>query len=157
MPRQTKLTPERQERIVRAVRACSHLEQAAQVNGINPATFWRWMARGEVETSGIYRKFCEAVHQAEVEAEQMLVGRWMQLAIGSPAQYDTNGNMIRAEVPGNPRAIRDLLARRHPDRWQAKTTVEVSGEIEHTVPEAPDLVVEARARVLELVPGQVAS
>jgi len=55
----TKLTPERSERILRAMRAGNYLEAAARSAGVHPSTVYRWLERGERDADGPYRDFSE--------------------------------------------------------------------------------------------------
>ncbi len=68
MGRPTKLTPETQERIVRAIRVGATYELAAQFGGITYQTFLNWMTRGQGSRRGRYFEFFEAVKRAEGEA-----------------------------------------------------------------------------------------
>ena len=65
MARPTKLTSAVQDRVVAAIRAGNYPEAAARSAGISESTFYRWMARAELEASGPYRSFREAVVLAE--------------------------------------------------------------------------------------------
>jgi predicted transcriptional regulator len=108
--RPTKLTPEVQERILAAVRAGNYIEPSARSAGISPATFHRWIARGEKATSGIYRDFYEAVKRAEADAEVHAVA------------------VIRKEIAdGDWRAAAQFLERRFPDRWRRQQSIEHEG------------------------------
>lgn len=114
MGRPSKLTPERQERIVLAVSAGSYPEVAARANGVDASTFYRWMARGDdpVERDPRYRVFREAVKEAEARAEVVAIGRIQQAAAG-----------------GTWTASAWYLERKYPDRWGRKDQIrqEVSG------------------------------
>jgi transposase len=107
MPRPSKLTPEIQDRICKAIRAGNYYEPACQLVGIAYFTFRRWMDRGEKQTKGAYREFCEAVHRAEAAAEAKMVRQW------------------RGKCPEDWRAARDFLARRFPDRWAQKESLTI--------------------------------
>ena len=67
--RRTKLTPERQNRIVSAIRVGNYTTVAVAYAGVGRTTFYRWMRRGKRATDGLYRRFYEAVRKANVEAE----------------------------------------------------------------------------------------
>jgi transposase len=108
--RPTKLTPEIQERIVAAIRAGNYAEPAARSAGISPATYYRWLRRGEEASCGIYRDFYEAVRRAESEAEVYAVA------------------VIRRAMPNDWRAAAHYLERRYPDRWRRRETLEHEGE-----------------------------
>ena len=69
MSRKTKLTPERQAKIVQAITAGNYLETAARFGGITDRTLHRWMAKGKEEPGSIYGQFCQAVEKARATAE----------------------------------------------------------------------------------------
>jgi transposase len=110
MARPTKLTPEVEERIVAAIRAGNYAEPAARSAGISPATYYRWLKRGEEASRGIYRAFHDAVRRAEAEAEVHAVA------------------VIRRAMGDDWRAAAHYLERRYPDRWRRRETVEHEGE-----------------------------
>lgn len=68
MARPSKLTPEAQAHIVRAIELGATYELAAGYGGISYDTFNAWMKRGEKAASGMYRQFYEAVKGAESRA-----------------------------------------------------------------------------------------
>lgn len=98
----SKLTPEVQKRICDAIRAGSFRGQAAKLAGVDRATFFRWMALGREEESGIHRDFSDAVKAAEDQLEQILHTSWMRAAMR---------NWVAAAA---------LLERRYPKRWARK-------------------------------------
>lgn len=67
MARPTKLTAETHQRVVQLVRGGVFDHVAARAAGIDPATFRRWMERGEREV-GPYRTFREDVLRVRAEA-----------------------------------------------------------------------------------------
>lgn len=109
MARPSKLTAEVQGRIVAAIRAGNYAEAAAQSAGISASTLYRWLARGELEASGPFRQFREAVVLAEAEAEVHAVA------------------VIRRAMPDDWRAALAYLERRHPGRWRQRQTTELVG------------------------------
>jgi len=115
MARESKLTPEVQRRIVASLRAGNYANVAAQAAGIAEPTFYRWMEKGEdkgeenIPEWEHYREFRESVTRAQTEAEETLVKRWAKHAITDW------------------RAARDLLARRHPERWKSTERREHTG------------------------------
>lgn len=133
MGRKTRLTPERQARICQAITAGAHLNTAARFGGITYQTFAVWMAKGDTPGREPYSSFREAVLRAEVEAEVRMVAAWQSHGIGT------------RENPGDWRALRDLLARRHPDRWMPREGREISGPAGSPV----QVVVDARHALLE--------
>jgi hypothetical protein len=108
--RPTKLTPKVQQAICDAVRNGNYYEAAATSAGIEYRTFRNWVERGEQEDAGIYFQFVQSLRAAEAEAETKLVAEW------------------RAQVPEDWRAARDLLARRHPERWGPKDRLTLAGD-----------------------------
>lgn len=113
MARPTKLTPEAQRRISEAVAAGNYYEAAAYSAGVDYRTFRRWMERGEKSKNGLYYQFCQAIRQAEAQAEVRMVAQWQQ------------------QIPESWQAARDFLARRHPERWGPKDKHTLAGDPEH--------------------------
>lgn len=107
--RPSKLTPERQERIVELIRAGNYMEIAAQAAGIDVSTLYRWLQRGEKARSGPYRQFRDAVMRARVEAEARAV-----VVVQKAALTDW-------------RAASWWLERAFPDRWGRRQKLEHSG------------------------------
>ena len=139
--RKTKLTPERQEKILRCVRAGMSYKDAAQSAGITPETLCRWLARGKVE-SGLFHEFYESVRKALVHFELVHLDNIERSALGETkiiqqtVKYKggeilngqlKDGKVKSAEIvskfrPPKAEASMWLLARRFPERWgpQAK-------------------------------------
>lgn len=69
----TKLTPERQAKIVEAVKAGNYLEVAAALAGVSVSALHSWKSKGELQTSGAYHDFVEAINQAKSIAEASAV------------------------------------------------------------------------------------
>lgn len=103
MARPTKLAPEVEERIIKALLAGSHVATAARCAGLSPSTFHRWIERGDPTRTRAadrpYRKFRARVEQTLAEAEVR------QLVL-----IDRAGKT-------HWRARAWLLERRHPERW----------------------------------------
>ncbi len=108
MARATKLTPERGERIEKAVRAGNYLDSAARSAGVHPSTLYRWLQRGDEETEGIYYDFAQEVRRAEAEAEVHAVA------------------VLRKAMADDWRASLAYLERRHPG-WRRGETRELTG------------------------------
>jgi hypothetical protein len=110
--RQTKLTPEVQDRIVAALRAGNYQETAAVYGGISVKTFYEWMVRGESEEEKeqSFREFREAVEKAKAEAEVRDVtlidkaakdGSWQAAAWKLERKFPTKwGRVNRTEISG---------------------------------------------------------
>jgi transposase-like protein len=69
MGRPTKLTPEIAERIAALVAEGNYAETAAECEGVNRATFYRWMEQGARDESGPFRDFRDSVTRARARAE----------------------------------------------------------------------------------------
>lgn len=98
----SKLTPKIQKQICEAIRAGSFRGQAANLAGVDRATFFRWMAIGREEETGVHRDFHDAVKAAEDHLEKILHTSWMRAAMR---------NWVAAAA---------LLERRYPKRWARK-------------------------------------
>jgi len=68
------------------------------------------MIKGEKQSTGQFREFCEAVRGAEAEIEIRLVATWRQAAVEDW------------------KAAAEFLSRRFPDRWSPSTRVRVEVE-----------------------------
>lgn len=110
MGRPTKLTPEVHKRIVDMVRAGNYPEIAAQAAGINSATYYRWMQKGEDGTAP-YGEFREAVKEAQAAAESHAVT-----------------TIRKAAMDGTWQAAAWYLERSKPERWRRRENVEVTGK-----------------------------
>lgn len=106
--RKTKLTPQVQDLIVQALNVGAHHEHACQYGGVDQATFYRWLQKGE-EGKSPYREFCEAVKKAESQA-----------GVGYLALIDS------AARGGNWQAAAWKLERRWPQLY-GRRVLEVSG------------------------------
>ena len=109
MPRPTKLTPETQAKIIKALDAGNYFETACGYAGIDKSTAYKWMQRGQQEKSGIYFDFFNAVEKATADAETSMV------AIIKLASRDTW------------QAAAWWLERRAPDRW-GRQRQEITGK-----------------------------
>lgn len=67
MGRRTKLTPDTQENVIKALRAGNSRRDSALYAGISEQTFYSWMARGR-EGEALYEEFLEAVEKAEAHS-----------------------------------------------------------------------------------------
>jgi hypothetical protein len=107
MGRPTKLTPELQRRIVKAVRCGNYGETAAASEGVDRATYYRWMERGAAGEDP-FRDFCDAVTRARAIAERRMV------------------NVVRTDATQNAESARWYLERSASDRWgrRDKLTIE---------------------------------
>lgn len=116
MARPTKLTPEISTGIVTLIQYGVHPSVAAGAFGVDRATFYEWMARGEgrdpVRPSvPEYVAFADDVRRAEHEAESALVA----LAV---KKIRSTGDALA------------ILARRYGDRWRERVDIRVELEAE---------------------------
>lgn len=68
MARPTKLTPETQNAIIKALRIGATRKTAAEAAGVDYRTFLNWLERGDEAQKGIYFQFFQSVSVAESEA-----------------------------------------------------------------------------------------
>ena len=119
MGRPSKLTPERQEKLVEAIQAGNYYASACAYAEIAYSNFRQWMIKGEAEESGKYHDFHEAITHAEAEAEDHAIQQWQQA------------------MPTDWQAAAWWLERRYPDRWgkQDRLDLKHAGkvEVEHGV------------------------
>jgi len=113
MGRPPKLTPEVQESICAHLASGNLLKVAAQAEGIDQSTLWRWRKSGE-EGAEPYSAFCKATARAMAEAECMMVSRLQSLDddAGKGA-----GSMVRA--------ISWVLERTRRERYGPSVTLKV--------------------------------
>ena len=109
MGRPTKLNDDVRDKIVSLVRAGNYPEVAAQAAGIDRATYYRWMEKGE-NSDGIYSDFRDAIKEAQATAESHAV------------------TIIRkASMDGTWQAAAWFLERSKAERWRRKENVELTG------------------------------
>lgn len=149
MARPTKLTRQRHDRIVNALRAGAYAEVAARAAGVHEATYYRWLARGRAEQERI-----DEIHdeletlrrsraRAKVARRRKLQAELVQLEHDDTyrefCEAATRANdeaevsaiaRVRAGAQGEHadwRADAWFLERRFPDRWRRRETREVTG------------------------------
>ena len=135
--RKTKLTPKRQEKILKCVRAGMTYKAAAESAGIALETLCRWIARGEKAESGLFHEFYESVQEALADFEWVHLENIERSALKESkitrqtVRYEVgeilNGQLKDGKVkyattvtesrPRNWKRSAWLLARRFPDRW----------------------------------------
>jgi transposase len=126
MGRPAKLTPERQAKIVQAIRLGNTRECAAKWAGVGRSTLLLWLARGRKErerleqpgarkrrSERIYLDLLAAVEKAEADAEAAMVG-----------------HITKAVRDGQWTAAAWWLERRYPEKWGRKDRLSVEGRIE---------------------------
>lgn len=111
MGRPTKLTPDKHDRIITALKAGNYFETAARYAGVDPSTAHRWLNRGKDEDAPTeYQEFRNAVESARAEAEARNVALIQQAA-----------------NTGTWQAAAWFLERTAHQRWGRKQSLEVSG------------------------------
>ena len=109
--RPSKLTPQLREEIVNSIKAGNWIKTTCTNVGIDKSTFYDWMKRGEKSKRyTIYKKFYEAVKQAQAFAEAVHVAN------------------ISKAAETNWRAAAWILERRFSQRW-GKTKTKKDEEI----------------------------
>lgn len=113
--RKCRLTPERQRKITKLIRAGHYKEVAARASGIGERTFYTWYekgAPGHPETRRKYQQFRQAVDAAEAESEEILLKTILR--------------------EGGAKGALEVLKRRFPNRWGDRHRLEHTGD-----PDAP--------------------
>lgn len=137
--RRSKLTPERQELIVAALRDGAYRSLAAQAGGIVYDTFLRWYNKGHKRPLSIYGGFSRAVDAAEAEAELANLRIIRRTAEGfdvikrtvtRDADNKITGVVATIEQRYDWKAAAWWLARKNPERWayERKHKVTLSGD-----------------------------
>jgi hypothetical protein len=109
--RPSKLTPEIQEQIVKAIKAGNYIETAAAYAGIAKDTLYNWLKEGARSESGALREFSDAVENA--------------LAFGEMRDLQ---RIDQAATAGQWQAAAWRLERRFPKKWGRQERHEISGE-----------------------------
>jgi hypothetical protein len=132
--RKSKLTPEKQEIIVKALAEGQTKRASAALAGIDEASLYLWLAKGEKQGRGFYYDFYEACKKAIASAESRLVNAVHRSAEGGVFRlkmYDEDGNQLFREDGVTPkyksvvmrpdgRLGMQLLAVRNPRDWSGK-------------------------------------
>ena len=108
------MTKETQAKIVEAVRAGAYIETASAFAGIDKASLYAWMKRGNAQTKGIYREFLNAIEKAFADSELRDI-----MNIGNAAKENWQASAWRLE-------------RRFPDRWGRKEKINVDANVKHS-------------------------
>lgn len=113
--RNSKLNPERQDRICNALREGNTRRVAAILGGIGESTFYDWLSWGDPEHENYsekYAEFSEAVTRAEAEAEERMV----LILFRDAALNEKDGYKAAVE----------WLKRRKPQDWSEKTRIDLT-------------------------------
>lgn len=122
MGRPSKRTPEREAKLLEAIRAGNYMETAAHYAGIGVSTLHEWRDK--------YADFAEAIEKARAEAETR------------------NVVLIQSAAKTNWQAAAWWLERSFPDKYGRRTRVEHGGEV--TIHEQSDFDKEIAALMDEM-------
>lgn len=97
----------------------NYFETAMACAGFHKDTGYDWLKKGakSQDPKCMYKLFSDAVRKAEADAEARDVMVIEMSVHGAKAQFDREGNQIRAEVKRDPRLACWRLERKHPKRW----------------------------------------
>ena len=112
MARTSKLTPELQTEICQYISDGNTYDRACRLANISDSIFYKWKARGEKESEGVYFQFLQSVKKAEELFKQT------NIAIIQQAAKD--GTWVAAAW---------LLERKHPEEFGRRQVLEHSGNI----------------------------
>jgi transposase len=121
--RPSKLTAERRDRFIDAIKIGNYVDTAASLAGISRSSVYSWMAKGREGSRGEYVDFLNAVKEAEAFAENSAVGQVRRAAV----------------IPQNWTAAMTFLERRFRDRWArpAQVVADPSGSGRDVLPPGP--------------------
>jgi hypothetical protein len=104
--RKTKLTNETFDKVVRALASGQTKRATAAMVGIDPATLFVWLQKGQAQPNGLYHDFHNACKEALAAAEVRIVNavhRSVQGAVFRLKVYDEEGQPILNENTGKPK------------------------------------------------------
>lgn len=103
-----KLTPAFIDMFCAMISRGHYFATACKAMRVSESTFQSWMRLGKHSPEGIYHDFYERVMQADAAAESYAVEKW------------------RGHFDRDPRASRDFLARRYPERWSERRYIRLA-------------------------------
>ena len=112
--RKTKLTPQVQAIIIETLQGGGYASTASQRAGIDEATLYRWLERGEKQAQGPFREFRDAVKKAEADIETKATALVLKVAFDAD-----NPNWVAAMT---------FLERRYPQHWGRRDRHELVGD-----------------------------
>ena len=127
------VSQEQKDRFIVALRGGNTIRDSAGLASIGESTIYAWIAEAnsEEETRPDILEFVEALEQARSESVAMHVQNVRVNAFGRPAEYDADGNLVRAEVKPDWRASGWHLERSRPTDWSLtmRQQIEVTAAI----------------------------
>lgn len=115
--RPTKLTPELAQRIVRAVRAGSYIEEAAESVGVHRSTVFLWLQAGREGNDPLHVEFFDAVERARAEDSVRDLALITQAATQPIGTLDWRAAAWKRE-------------RKDPAKWGQKVRITLTEELE---------------------------
>lgn len=160
MAPRTKLTKDRTDECLRLLRLGLPKQDAAALAGFHIVTFHTWIREGEHDVEEgrhtVKADFAREVRKAEATFKLSATAVVVNAANGRPAEYDQQGNVIRAERPPNWQAATWMLERRFPNDYSPRREITGAGggPVEVEVSTVEQLV--ARVRALKPVSDPLA-
>ena len=146
--RPSKLTKRLQEKIAVFIERGLSTEDAVKLSGIVKASFYKWLARGEEEDSGIYRRFNVRIRAAQAGFKQTHLDRIVKASLEPTVKtrynetydgVDSRGKKInlrvtttRETVPPDVAHSKWLLSHKFPQEF-GRQVVEHDGTIDNTL------------------------
>lgn len=129
----TKLTDEKAERIIQAVRAGNFLDVAAAFAQVHRTTFWRWLERGrnaadmiEAADGDTFEQRCAAAGVSDVDVR---FAQFHEEVDRARADAEVRAvTLIQKAAEGDARHAEWFLERSFPDRWGARQRTELVGD-----------------------------
>jgi len=126
--RPPELTTEIIDTVIKSLLVGNYFETAIASAGFHKDTGYDWLKKGARDSDSIYKQFSDAVRKAEADSEARDVMLIEMAAHGAKAQFDALGNIIRSEIPRDPKIAMWRLERKHPKRWARTDRHEVTGK-----------------------------
>lgn len=134
--RPTKLTMERSQAIIHAIRRGNYMVTAAALAGVAESTVYEWLDRGEKileatpdgveipEKDSLWVAFALGVHRAAAEVEDESVH-----ALRTGKMLIETASGARSQITDRKGHLK-FLERRYPDRWGNRKAIEHTGSLE---------------------------
>jgi len=140
--RRTKLTPDVQEAIVKALTAGNYFETACQYAGISVKTGLEWLQRGRGDDpdrpqTRLYAEFADAIARAQARDEVETIARITQagqggalLSVVTVQRPDGSTVTTRTYTAPDWRADVWRMERKFPQRWAPRLRIVVEGTLQ---------------------------
>ena len=167
--RPSKLTEERQERIIQLIRGGNFASTAAEAAGISESTFYRWMKTGK-ESAEAIQKWDERVEawnslndaqkrsqahlrpseEQQPDIENVIFWEFYELVKSAEAEAEAKAvSLIRDAGEKTWQAAAWYLERKFKDKWGRQDRIDHSGQVNHQIGigASPAEIEAARARL----------